>query len=254
MTTPSPEPRLPAIVAAWAIHALTASGALLGFLALEAAFRADTQATFLWLAIALVVDGIDGPLARTLKVGRATPNIDGAALDLVVDYVTYVVAPVAWMIAAGVWPDDVAWPLGGFVLVTSLYTFARRDMKADSADFRGFPAVWNLVAAAFAVTAAGPWPAMIVTLALGALTFTDLKVVHPVRVRALRPLTLAALAGWMAASGALIAAPEWQIGAMRAVWWAATAYLVGLCVWRSMALARDLRRSGNEKGAPGGAP
>ncbi len=235
---PNPD-RPPSVAAAWAVHALTASGAVLGFLALEAAFRADAAATFFWLAIALIVDGIDGPLARGLRVERATPNIDGAALDLVVDYLTYVVAPVAWMIAAGVWPADLAWPLGGFVLVTSLYTFARRDMKADSADFRGFPAVWNLVAAGFAATAADPWPAAIITLALGALTFTNLKVVHPVRVKALRPVTLFALLAWMGASGALIAAPHWQQATMMALWAAATIYVVGLCLWRSLALARS---------------
>ncbi len=219
--------------AAWAVHALTASGAVLGFLALEAAFRSDTPMTFLWLAIALVVDGIDGPLARSLAVERATPNIDGAALDLVVDYLTYVVAPVAWMLTAGIWPADIAGPLAAFVLITSLYTFARRDMKADSADFRGFPAVWNLVAAAFAATAAPALIAAIITVILGALTFTNLKVVHPVRVKALRPVTLLALLAWMAASGILIAAPDWNGAAVLSLWWIATVYLLGLCAWRT---------------------
>lgn len=242
MPPSSPERGLPSVAAAWAIHALTASGAVLGFLALEAAFRADAPATFFWLAIALVVDGIDGPLARALNVERATPNIDGAALDLVVDYLTYVVAPVAWMVAAGIWPAGWETPLAGFVLVTALYTFARRDMKADSADFRGFPAVWNLIAAAFAATDAAPWPAAGVTLVLGALTFTNLKVVHPVRVRALRPLTLGALIAWMASCGALIAEPGWNTEAMRVLWWATSAYLVGLCIWRSAMLARDEKR------------
>lgn len=238
-----PRPDLRAFpLAAWAVHALTASGAVLGFLALEAAWRADAPGAFFWLAIALVVDGIDGPLARALGVEQATPNIDGAALDLVVDYLTYVVAPVAYLLAAGVWPADLAWLLAAFVLVTSLYTFARRDMKADSADFRGFPAVWNLVAAAFIAAGAEPWPAATVTIVLGLLTFTDLKVVHPVRVTALRPLTLAMLVAWMAAAGALIAAPTWQDDIARAVWWAATAYLVALCIWRSAMLARDEKR------------
>ncbi len=236
-----PQPSRNAVLAAWIVHTLTASGAVLGFLALEAAFRADTPATFFWLAVALVVDGVDGPLARALRVETATPNIDGAALDLVVDYLTYVVAPVAWMLKADIWPAQIADPLAAFVLVTALYTFARRDMKADSADFRGFPAVWNLVAAAFAAAHAAPWPAAAVTIVLGALTFTDLKVVHPVRVKALRPLTLAALAAWMAASGVLIAsadAPSWALP----VWWAATTYLVGLCAWRSAMPARNEKK------------
>ena len=239
---PGPDRSVGGSAAAWAVHALTASGAVFGFLALEAAFRGDTPGTFLWLGIALVIDGIDGPLARALSIERATPNIDGAALDLVVDYLTYVVAPVAWMLSAGIWPTAIAAPLAAFVLVTSLYTFARRDMKADSADFRGFPAVWNLIAAAFAATAAAPWTAAAVTAVLGALTFTNLKVVHPVRVRMLRPVTLTALAAWMAASGMLIARPDWNTDAMRALWWFTSAYLIGLCLWRSAMLARDEKR------------
>lgn len=220
-------------LAAWAVHLLTASGAVLGFLALEAAWRGDTAATFLWLGIALIVDGLDGPLARALNIDDLVPRIDGAILDLVVDYLTYVVAPVAWLLAAGRFPPEVAWPLAGFILITSLYTFARRDMKAESADFRGFPAVWNLVAAGFAATAAPPWVAAAVTLALGLMTFTSFRTVHPVRVRALRPLTLAAVAIWMIATAAILvfhsSGTAWLIA-----WWVSTAYVIALCTLRNL--------------------
>ncbi|MCC6919161.1 MAG: phosphatidylcholine/phosphatidylserine synthase [Alphaproteobacteria bacterium] len=218
--------------AAWAVHALTASGAVLGFLALEAAWRADTAATFTWLGIALIVDGLDGPLARRLAVEDALPRIDGAILDLVVDYLTYVVAPVAWLLATAVYPPEIARPLAGFVLVTSLYTFARRDMKTDDADFRGFPAVWNVVAAGFAVTAAAPWVAAGVTLVLGLMTFTSLRAVHPVRVRSLRLLTLATVAAWMTATAAIVIFRDGS-AAWLALWWTATVYVTGLCAVRS---------------------
>lgn len=218
--------------AAWAVHALTASGAVLGFLALEAAWRADTPATFAWLGAALIVDGLDGPLARRLEVAGAVPRIDGATLDLVVDYLTYVVAPVAWMLTAQVFPPDLARGLAGFVLVTSLYTFARRDMKTEDADFRGFPAVWNVVAAGFAVTGAPPWVAAGVTLLLGLMTFTSLRAVHPVRVRALRLVTLAAVAAWMTATAAIVIFKDGS-AAWLALWWTATVYVTGLCAVRS---------------------
>lgn len=220
-------------VAAWAVHILTASGAVLGFLAIEAAMRADTAATFLWLGIALIVDGVDGPLARSLSIAEAEPRIDGATLDLIVDYLTYVVAPVAYLWSAHAFPEGTELAFAALILMTSLYTFARRDMKADEADFRGFPAVWNLVAAAFVVTRADPTMVAAFTALFAVLTFAPVKVVHPVRVARLRPVTLAALALWLAASGWLIAAPDQMRTAWLAAWWAATAYFLVLCGWRS---------------------
>lgn len=236
MATLEPPPITPAWrLAAWLLHGLTASGAVLGFLALEAAMRADAPMTFLWLGIALIVDGIDGPIARALDVERATPNIDGAALDLVVDYLTYVVAPVAYMSAAGMFPAGTGPWFAAFILLTSLYTFARRDMKTDAADFRGFPAVWNLVAAAFVVTATTPWTAAVVTTVLGLLTFTNVKAVHPIRVAQLRPVTIVATLLWLAATGVIVAAPSWNAPWPLGLWWAATAYFAALCTWRSIA-------------------
>lgn len=232
-------------IAAWLLHVLTASGAVLGFTALEAAMRADAPMTFLWLGLALIVDGVDGPIARALDVERTTPNIDGTALDLVVDYLTYVVAPVAYLTAASAYPAGTGGVFGAFILLTSLYTFARRDMKADSADFRGFPATWNLVAAAFVVTGAAPWTAAAVTIVLGLLTFTNLRAVHPIRVVALRPWTIAATILWLAASAVAIAKPGWLAPLPLIVWWTATAYVVGLCLWRSATEGM----APNEKGA-----
>jgi len=229
-------------LAAWLVHGMTASGAVLGFLALEAATRADASTTFLWLGLALIVDGLDGPLARALEVGRATPNIDGAALDLVVDYLTYVVVPVAFMSAAGTFPPGTETLIAAFILLTSLYTFARRDMKSESADFRGFPAVWNLVAAGFVVNQTTPWMCACVAIVLGLATFTNLKAVHPIRVIQLRWLTIAAAIIWLGSTASLIAAPLWLRPSPLALWWTATAYFAGLCAWRSWTVEIENKR------------
>ncbi len=227
-------------IAAWLVHALTASGVVFGFAALEAASRADAPATFGWLAVALLIDGIDGPLARACDVTRFAPRIDGAALDLVVDYFTYVVVPAVYLHAAGAFPPGLAFACAALILTSSLYTFARRDMKAESADFRGFPAVWNLVAAAFVVTATPPWAAAAVTALCAALTFAPVKAVHPIRVTALRPLTLAMSALWLVTTGLLIALPHasWA-GAAMIGWWIATIYMLVLCGARSLIQPRQ---------------
>ena len=78
---------------AFAVHILTACGAALAMLALLAATRGDWPLMFLWLGIALVIDAIDGPLARALNVRELLPRWSGETLDLVVDYTTYVFVP-----------------------------------------------------------------------------------------------------------------------------------------------------------------
>ncbi len=75
------------------VHVLTSAGAGLALLALLAAARADWQAMFLWLGVALIVDAIDGPLARRIKVQTILPRWSGERLDLIIDYLTYVAVP-----------------------------------------------------------------------------------------------------------------------------------------------------------------
>ncbi len=223
---------------AWALHLFTASGAVLGLLAIEAAARADAPAMFFWLLLALIVDGVDGPLARHLRVSTVLPNIDGAALDLIVDYLTYVMAPALYLLNAQRFPEGTGLFFAAFILLTSLYTFVRRDMKADTADFRGFPAIWNFVAAGFVVTDATQTATALVTILFGVLTFAPLKTVHPVRVKKWRPLTLTILATWLASTGICIALPSWNHQPVLACWYVASFYLTALCLWRSMALQK----------------
>src|SRR6266404_5224802 len=98
--------------AAFLVHLLTASGAALALLALHAAVQARWTAMFLWLALALVVDAVDGPLARRLDVGRVLPRWSGDTLDLVVDFVTYVFVPAYAIVASGLLPAALALPAG----------------------------------------------------------------------------------------------------------------------------------------------
>ena len=80
-------------IAAWAVHGFTGSGAVLGFLAIISILNTDAVGAFLWLGLALLIDGIDGTLARKVDVNKQIPNIDGTILDSVVDYLNYVIIP-----------------------------------------------------------------------------------------------------------------------------------------------------------------
>jgi phosphatidylcholine synthase len=171
--------RLPA----WAVHLLTASGAVLAMLALAAVVRGDQHLAFVWLFAALVIDGLDGALARAWRVREREPRIDGDSLDLVVDYLTYVFVPAFLIWRGGYLPDALAPGLTALILLSSLYTFARTDMKTSDGYFRGFPALWMIVAFYFFVLQPSAALAAVTVLALSAATFAPIHFVHPFRVR-----------------------------------------------------------------------
>jgi phosphatidylcholine synthase len=168
---------------AWSVHAFTASGAVLALLALLAVERGAFSEALLWLFAALVVDGIDGTFARAARVKERAPRIDGDVLDLVIDYLTYVFVPTLFLWRAELVPGDYALPLGALIQLSSLYVFARRDMKTDDGYFQGFPALWNVIALYLYAISAAPSSGAIVVLAFVALSFAPVHVVHPFRVR-----------------------------------------------------------------------
>src|SRR5215210_4686252 len=148
-STPSsgaPEPTVSNRLRAFAVHIFTAIGAALGFLALLAAARGDWVAMFVWLAAALFVDGIDGTLARAFHTAALVPRWSGDALDLVVDFVTYVFVPAYAIAASDLMPSWLAVPMCLFIVVTSALYFCDREMKTADNSFRGFPALWNAIA------------------------------------------------------------------------------------------------------------
>jgi phosphatidylcholine synthase len=211
MATPSPAQREPiSVFVAWAIHVLTASGAVLAFLAFLAVEQERWRLALLWLGAALIVDGIDGPLARWIGVTRRTPGINGAILDLVVDYLTYVFVPVILIYRTGLLPAPYAPVAVAAILVSSLYTFARTDMKTADNFFLGFPALWNIVAFYLFMLQPGEWTAAIVVGVFLLLTFVPVHFVHPVRVRSYQPWLLGLTMLWGASSFALLS-PDWSV-------------------------------------------
>src|SRR5579862_8724326 len=180
--------------AAFSVHVFTALGAGVALLAMLEAVREHWTATFWWLGAALVIDGVDGPMARRLDVVRLQPNWSGEVLDLVVDFVTYVFVPAYAITASGLlWP--LAAPILGIgITVSGALYFADRRMKSDDNHFRGFPGLWNIAAFYLFLLHWPPAASSLAVAALIALTFMPFHVVHPVRVRRLRWLTLPLIA------------------------------------------------------------
>jgi phosphatidylcholine synthase len=182
--------------AAFSVHIFTASGAGCALLALMAAVGAAWTEMFVWLGVAAIIDGIDGTFARRLRVAELLPRWSGDLLDFVVDYTTYVFVPAYAMVASGLLPPSVALALGLIVTVTGALYFADRRMKTSDSYFRGFPALWNVVAFYLFVLKPAPWLAAGAIVALAAATFAPIHFVHPVRVPQWRQLNMAALVLW----------------------------------------------------------
>jgi len=209
----------PRLAAAFAVHVFTACGAACALLALLAAVSADWTRMFLWLGVALVVDAIDGTFARRLRVAELLPRWSGDVLDFVVDFATYVFVPAYAMTTGGVLPPSLALPLGILVTVTGALYFADRRMKTADSYFRGFPALWNVVAFYLFLFKAPVFGAITVVV-LAAATFAPIHFVHPVRVPRWRVPNLVLLVLWgglaLVALAQNLAPPGW-VSALLAV-------------------------------------
>lgn len=178
------------------VHVFTASGVVCALFAIRAILDSRWEVMFAWLGLALVIDGIDGTFARMADVTRNLPRFSGERLDLVVDYLTYVVVPALALWKAGYLVGVWEWLGPVLILMSSLFHFSDVDSKADDYAFVGFPAIWNVVA--FYVFALGMSPVWCVGIVLvcTVLTFVPWKWAHPMRTPFLRPLTLAICLVW----------------------------------------------------------
>ena len=173
---------------AMSVHLGTASGALWALLSLEAIFVEDYRTAFFWMFLAMVVDSVDGPLARKIDVKRHAPQIDGARLDDIIDYINYTFVPIVLLIHAGWLPDPVSlW--AAVPLFASALAFTNTAAK-DTEDgfFLGFPSYWNVFA--FYVVVAAPagseWYVLLLILAFSALSLMPVRFVYPNRFDRLR--------------------------------------------------------------------
>lgn len=185
-------------IRALSVHLLTASGATFAMFALLSAVEAAWWAMFLWLLVALLVDGIDGPLARKYEVTTHAARFDGVLLDLIIDYLTYVFIPAYALYASGLVPGWAGWAVLAVIPFTSALYFADVRMKTEDASFEGFPGCWNMVALVAFVLTPAPWVTVAIVVALAAAMFLPLRFVHPVRTQRWRKITLPIACLWMA--------------------------------------------------------
>lgn len=187
---------LPSRLLAWGVHGYTACGALLAFAMTIAIFTARYRVAFLLMVVATVVDATDGLLARLARVKQVTPAFDGARLDDIVDYLTFVFVPALLLFEAGLLPAGWNTVVVAAMLMSSAYGFAAADAKTDDHFFTGFPSYWNIAALYVFAAHLTPGVNAIVLLVLGALVFVRIRYIYPSRTPVLRGLTIALCILW----------------------------------------------------------
>ncbi len=220
-------------LAALCVHILTASGAVLGLLALMAAHAGAWQAMFVWLGLALIVDAVDGPLARAVKANAVLPRFSGERLDLIVDYLTYAAVPAFVLAEADLLPEPFRLPAAAAILLSSLYHVADTGSKTPEGYFVGFPGVWNIVLLYLFALGPTPYVALAAIVVFVALTFVPVLSVHPFRVARARWLTGVVTLLWAAGAVGAVAKPFPSPLWVQVLLVAGAAYFAGLSLHRS---------------------
>ncbi len=182
--------------AAWAVHAYTATGALLGFLALLAIVQHDARAAFLWLFAATIVDATDGWMARRVEVRTYAAALDGARLDDIVDYLTFVFLPAFFVYHFQMLPIGWGALAVAAVLLSSAFGFTAVDAKTPDYFFTGFPSYWNIAVLYLFALHATPAVTAAVLIALAVLVFVRIGYIYPTRTPAWRSVTVLLCIVW----------------------------------------------------------
>ena len=181
---------------ALSVHLLTASGAVLSMFAMLAAVEEKWSLMFLWLVVALLVDGIDGPLARRWDTPRNWPTYDGVLMDLIVDYLTYVFIPAYALFKSGMLDGWTGWFSIIAIVYGSVVYFSDTRMKTKDKSFSGFPACWNMVVLVLFAVDPSEWVILATVVLLTVAMFLNLKFVHPTRTMRWRAVTLPMSLAW----------------------------------------------------------
>lgn len=166
----------------WLIHAFTASGACIGLLSLFAIY----QHNYLWalwlMSAAVMIDAVDGMFARAINIKRVVPEIDGALLDNIVDFVNYTIVPCFFLLVTDLLPEP--WRILCVMAITfaSAYQFTQVDAKTSDNFFKGFPSYWNITVFYLFFWQLNDITNMIILLSLSVLSFVPIKYVYPSRL------------------------------------------------------------------------
>lgn len=166
----------------WLIHLFTASGACVGLFSLLAIYQHNWLLALWLMGAAIVIDAVDGLFARSINIKHVVPEIDGALLDNIVDFVNYTIVPCFFLLINPLLPDFGRIWCVMIIIFASAYQFTQRDAKTSDHFFKGFPSYWNITVFYLFFWQMNNITNMIILLILAILSFVPIKYVYPSRL------------------------------------------------------------------------
>jgi phosphatidylcholine synthase len=185
---------------AWSAHLFTASGVIWGLLTLVAITNDQWILAFAWIGAAILVDSVDGLLARRVRVKEVLPEFDGALLDNIIDFLNYVFVPAFFLFHADMLPDSTGLIGPVIICLASSYQFCQNDAKTEDHFFKGFPSYWNIMVFYFLILGLSVWINFAIVVLLSILVFVPITYIYPSRTTSYQTLTLTFSAIWAIAN------------------------------------------------------
>jgi phosphatidylcholine synthase len=192
---------------AWGVHFLTASGVVWSLLALEATFASQWRQALGWLVLAVIVDSVDGTLARLVSVKQVVPKFDGTLLDSLVDYINYVVVPALIIHRAELVPERASFGIACAICLASAFQFCQHGAKTPDHFFKGFPSYWNVAALYLLSLGLEPLANLAIVTSLVVMVFVPIKYLYVTRTVEYRSVTLLLTVLWAAMAITIL----WQL-------------------------------------------
>ena len=177
------------------VHFLTGSGIIFSFLALVSVIEGYKLQTFMFLGVALIIDIIDGTLARKYKIDVIFPNIDGKTLDTIIDYINYILIPCIMLYKFNYLPQNFSLIIPIVILCISLYSYINIKLIDASFSYLGFPSIWNIILLYLEILSFNKWINLLIIIFFVFLKFIPFKVLHPMRFPKLKKTNITLLFG-----------------------------------------------------------
>ena len=186
------------------VHIFTGSGIIFSFMALVSVIEGYKLLTFMFLGIALLVDIVDGTLARKYKTKIIFPNIDGKTLDTIIDYINYIFIPCIMIYKFDYLPPDLTIIIPIFIICVSLYSYVNTKLVDTSFSYIGFPSIWNVILLYLEILSFNQWINLFIILLFILLKFVPFRVIHPMRNVAFKKTNIFFLFGTLLTSSILL--------------------------------------------------
>ena len=168
--------------ALWLIHIYTGLGIPVAGLTLYHCAKGEIKTAFFYMFLAILIDATDGFLARRYNVSKVLTKFDGQKLDDLIDFLNYVLVPVAMAYFLRILPEDYLY-LGIIPIMASAYGFSQVSAKTEEGFFTGFPSYWNLVVFYLYLLKLPIFLNIIIFFMFSAAVFVPLKYIVPFKTK-----------------------------------------------------------------------